>query len=344
MIRFKTFNYIDKNGIGIEAFRMLIPSNWQFEGGIKWILNNPAMPAVSEFRVQNPKGKEEFEVFPNQAFFWTNNPMVLSIFPTGSRYFGSEILPPMEALVALKKIIIPRFRNTVRELNIVNEEDLPDLVKNLRGETQSQPGVFNNASGAKIRVVFKKDKILMEEEIYCVVESFSFQMPTITGLITNINWIIDYIFSFKAEKGKLDDQSKLFQTIAFSFELNPLWFSKYNQIIEYLARMQIQQIQNIGQLSKIISQTHDEISNMIMDSYYQRQGVYDKISNNFSQYIRGVDEYYNPIENKPVELPSGYDNVWINNLGEYILSDNPNYNPNTESNKNWQKMEKSKIV
>ncbi|MEW6215835.1 MAG: hypothetical protein AB1478_11655 [Nitrospirota bacterium] len=85
---------------------------------------------------------------------------------------------------------------------------------------------------------------------------------------------------------------------------------------------------------------HNEISDMMMQSYYQRQAVNDRIADNFSQYIRGVDEYYNPIEQKPVELPSGYQNAWANSLGEYILSDNHNFNPNIGSNLNWQRMER----
>jgi hypothetical protein len=160
------------------------------------------------------------------------------------------------------------------------------------------------------------------------------------GYVTNTIWFVDYIFSFKAEKGKLETNTKLFQTIAFSFKLNPLWFSKYNQVIEYLAQREIQQIRNIGQLSRIISQTHNEISDMMMESYNQRQIVTDRISENFSDYIRGVDRYYNPIEERPVELPSGYQNAWTNSLGEYIVSEDPNYNPNIGSNLNWQRMDK----
>ena len=33
--QFKTFSYVDQ-GIGIEAFRMLLPSDWDFDGGIDW--------------------------------------------------------------------------------------------------------------------------------------------------------------------------------------------------------------------------------------------------------------------------------------------------------------------
>ena len=42
----------------------------------------------------------------------------------------------------------------------------------------------------------------VEEEIFAVVEGFSFAMQSMQGVITNTNWYVDYIFSFKAEKGR----------------------------------------------------------------------------------------------------------------------------------------------
>jgi hypothetical protein len=90
VLRLKTVSYIDQQGIGTEAFKLLIPSDWQSEGGIQWLLDNPGMPAVSQLRVWNPKGAEQFQVFPNQAFFWTDNPMTMALFPVGSKYFGTE--------------------------------------------------------------------------------------------------------------------------------------------------------------------------------------------------------------------------------------------------------------
>jgi hypothetical protein len=266
--------------------------------------------------------------------------MLLSMFPAGSRYFGNEVRSPLDSLAALKNIILPRFRRNFINLKITNEQKLPELARALGAGKQSQPGIISSADSAKIRIEYSRGGATLEEEIYGVVELISFPIQTMYGMATNTIWFVDYLFSFKAEKGKLDSQAKLFQTIAYSFRLNPLWFSKYNQVIEQLARMQIQRIQSIGQLSRIISQTSNEISQMMMDSYNQRQKVNDGISENFSQYIRGVESYYNPIEGKSVELPSGYQNVWTNSLGEYILSDNPNFNPNVGSNLNWQNMKK----
>lgn len=339
-MRFRTFKYVDAQGIGIEAFRVLIPSDWKFEGGIRWILDNPGMPAVASFRIYNPNGAEELEVFPNQAFFWTDNPTLLQTFPVGTRYFGNEVRPIVEPLQALKGIILPRFRGKADGLRIVIGEPLPDLARSLGAGTRTQPGAGTTAEGAKIRIEYQRGGRWMEEELYGLVESISFPIQSMFGAFTNTNWYADYLFSFKAEKGTLDANSKLFQTMASSFQVNPQWFNKYNQVVEYLIQRQIQQIRSIGELSRIISQTHNEISDMMMRSYTQRQEVYDRVAENFSQHIRGVDQYYSPVEQKPVELPSGYRQAWTNSLGEYILSDQEDFNPNIGSNQTWQKMER----
>ncbi|HGE73176.1 TPA: hypothetical protein ENX78_20260 [Candidatus Poribacteria bacterium] len=337
-IKFKTFQYIDKEGIGIEAFRMLIPSDWKFDGKIYWLLDNPAMPAVSAFKVTNTKGSEELEVFPNQMYFWSTNPLTLSLKPVGSRYFGAEVRQPVGPLEFLQTILIPKARNNVSNLRIVEKELVPELARQL-SKMQQTPGITTTADAGKMKVEYQLNGKLYEEVFFAVIESMTYPIQSIYGVTANTNWMGDYLFSFKAEKGKLDASAKIFQAMVSSFQLNPQWFNKYNQLVEFLIRNQIQQIQTIGQISRIISQTSNEISDMMMETYQNRQSAYDRISENFSQAIRGVDSYYNPIEQRNIELPSGYKNAWTNSLGEYILSDDPTYNPNIGSNLNWQKME-----
>jgi len=58
----------------------------------------------------------------------------------------------------------------------------------------------------------------------------------------------------------------------------------------------------------------------------------------FDRYIRGVENYRNPFEDRAVELPSGYRNVWANSSGEYILSNNPNFNPNVGGTQQWRSL------
>ncbi len=217
---------------------------------------------------------------------------------------------------------------------------MPELARQLGVEMQSYPGVTTSVDGGKVNIEYRRDGRLMEESIYAVVESFTYSFQTRYGAVSNMNWMGEYLFSFKAEKGKLDASSKVFQTMVNSFRMNPQWFNKYSQLTEYLIRNQIQQIQRIGEISRIVSQTSNEISDMIMETYENRQAVYDRISTNFSQAIRGVDEYYDPIAERPVELPIGFDRAWTNSLGEYILSDDYSFDPNAGSNLNWQQMQR----
>jgi hypothetical protein len=111
-------------------------------------------------------------------------------------------------------------------------------------------------------------------------------------------------------------------------------------VVNFLIQNQMQKIRNAGELSRIISQTHREISDDMMRSWEERQGVYDRLSERFSQNIRSVDEYYDPVSERSVELPAGYRNAWVNGLGEYVITEQEDYNPNLESNQNWQRMER----
>jgi hypothetical protein len=70
--------------------------------------------------------------------------------------------------------------------------------------------------------------------------------------------------------------------------------------------------------------------------------VRDRLNEDFSHHIRGVEAYYNPYEERVVELPAGYDHVWTNRSGEYVLASDPNFNPNVGSNLDWQKIERRK--
>ena len=79
---------------------------------------------------------------------------------------------------------------------------------------------------------------------------------------------------------------------------------------------------------------------MMRQSYEQRQATQDRINQNWSQYLRGVDEYRDPVAGRAVELPSGYRNAWVNGNGEYLVTESVNFNPNVELNGNWQKMER----
>ena len=337
-VAYKTVDFIDTDGIGTKAFSMMIPHDWKSEGNIEWIYDNPAMPVAGEFRAWNPDGTEEFQLFPNQAFFSSNNPMIQQTFPDGTRYFGALVHSPLGPIDALKEIALPKFRGNVENLQLISQQELPEISSYFETGTDATTGVITSAEAGKIRVEYTLNGVTFEDELYCVIQTQDIPLQTTLGTYRNINWYMTYIESFRAEKGKLDSNSKVFHTISYFAKTDVNWLNKYNQVVEYLIQQQIQQIQSLGQLSSIISQTSNEISNSNYQAWQQSQDVKDELANDFSNSILGIDSYYNPITDSTVELPSGYNSAWTNNLGEYILSDSPTYDPNIESNLDWQQM------
>ena len=107
-------------------------------------------------------------------------------------------------------------------------------------------------------------------------------------------------------------QYKVFETMLYSFRLNPQWFNKYVQLIDYLVLQQIEVIQSWGQ---IISQTSNDINDMVWNSNNSRSAAYDRMGENFSDYMIGTDTYVNPLDQSTVKLP-----------------------PNVGSNLSWQRL------
>jgi len=338
MLKFVRYAYIDAQGTGLEAYSFLMPSDWKFEGGIRWNPEQVAMPATNAFRVYNPAGQEEFEGFPNQCYFWTTNTWLFATNPPGSKYFGSIVASPVNATTAVQDII-QRTRSQYAGLTIVSKNDLPELVDALGIKNQSQGFIHTEATGAKIRFSYLKNGIPMEEEIYGVVEQVKFPVQSTAGTNYNIFWYIDYVFSFKGRAGQLEEHTKVFQAITSSFRVNQRWQAKYENVIEYLAQQQIHHIQSMGEFSRTLSRMSDQMRSENLQQFEQRNNVYDKVAEEHSDNMLGIERYYDPFEEREVQLPSGYNHAWCNNLGEYIVTDNPNYNPNTESNLTWKPLE-----
>ena len=55
-----------------------------------------------------------------------------------------------------------------------------------------------------------------------------------------------------------------------------------------------------------------------------------------------METYTNPATGTRVELTGGYDNAWINNRGEYLLSDMPGFNPAVAFRENWTQLQKAR--
>ncbi len=333
---FITYKYTDPVS-GMEAFRLLIPKAWQAQGQITWSAN-PALPAQARFRFSSPTGIEEFNLFPTQAYYWTNNRLFLTTNPPGTLRFNTLVMSPVDLHTAFTKVVIPGGRPGVKGIKIIKRSEVPELSAIARG--QPVQGVRSHADGGKMRIEYQENGRPIEEEIYAAVTQFITDLPGSAGspgYFINY-WYVDYVFSFRAEKSRLDSHTKAFQTMIYSLKVTPRWFAKVVNVKETMVQNMIRGIKATGRIGEMVARAGSEMRESQMRDWERRQQANDRIVQNFTDHIRGVERFNDPGAGREVELPAGYGRAFANNLGEYIVTESPSYNPNIGSNLHWEEL------
>ncbi len=328
-LRLRRLSVSDPMMGGEEAFSMLIPVDWRVEGGVVW-RPELATLAYAAMRISSPHGPEMLEVFPNIPFTWSERGYIG--FPPGSLYLGLYVQQPIwDAQQYVQSVALPQYRQGVNA-RIVGRQELPEAAR-LTAAAVQEPGAQKRVVAERLRIEYAERGLQIEEDIYCILV-FA-QIPTMPGVTL---WGTDRIFSFRAEKGKLDAQAPLLHAMVFSVRINPSWLNKYLQVQQMWIQNQMQAIRSAGELSRYLSRTSAEISDMNMRAWEERQASQDRLSREFSEYIRGVETYVDPLAGRDVQLPSTYNEAWVGSNGEYILSNDPNFNPNVGSTQSWERM------
>jgi hypothetical protein len=263
-------------------------------------------------------------------------PMVAPYMPQGSHYLGAEVRPPLQdAAQCLRAIIVPRYRPQWRNAAVLKEEPLSELAQASAAKYPELRGVAR-FTAARIRLAYEESGRAMEEDLYCVM--MLAQVPMQGGY--SIYWGPEEVRYAKAARGRLDALYPLFQAMAFSERLDLRWFNIYQQISQFMVQEQMAASNRALELSRYLSRVNNEISSIIRGAYSNRQAAMDRVNANWARHVRGVDEYANPWGNNNTQLPSGYDHAWANSRGEYLLSNDSNFNPNVGTNQEWRQMKR----
>ena len=327
-MRFTRLSVKDPGMNNIEAASFLIPAGWKVDGGVQWFPNHSILANLL-MRVTDPQTRAEIEFLPIQNFTWLTQ-MVVPM-PPGTNYLGNILWQPITDVPQfIQAFYVPQPLQRLRGARLVVKEDLPAVAAAVAGSLDGMSSV----KSARVRYEYQVDGQPWEEVVYCTLTFMNWQMGTI--------WSVHSAYSFRAPKGQLDRLMPVMSATIDSFRLSLDWYAGYMYVQKLFVDRMNQGIRNAGAISELIARNSEEIRRMFSESYRRRSESQDRISRSFSEYIRGVDTYRNPFENRPVELPSGYRNAWVNALGEYVLSDDPNFNPNIGTNTEWRRMDRQK--
>lgn len=102
---------------------------------------------------------------------------------------------------------------------------------------------------------------------------------------------------------------------------------------------------NFEATQKAYRDNSNAISDMMMEGWKTRNEITDRGQENYINSIRDENTMIDPSTGKAYQVESGYNQYWINSDGEYISTDDYNYNPNldpTMNNDEWQQMKGNK--
>jgi len=152
-------------------------------------------------------------------------------------------------------------------------------------------------------------------------------------------WAIDPSVSYRAPAGELEANMPLLAAIANTVRQTPEWTK---MSLDHQAKMNSIARRGAADRSTIIANANNEISDIIHQGYKQRNAITDQTHRMVINAIRGTNDYVVAGGREPVQLPSGYEKVYTNGNGEFLLTNDVLYDPNTDPDVNslqWNTMQ-----
>jgi hypothetical protein len=341
-LRLRRFEIMDPHGFErpIPAASLLAPADWRLEGAVAW--GYPACITdlvAAHVRIASPDGRHALELLPLHAWTWSEDPlMVQTMRQSQSMRQGCPVAPPMSAAEAVRQIYLPRFRPGAQVVGIQRDAAAAQAARE-----QMAPQLAARGPQAALRTDAARLRLAhggVEEWLACAVATVSY--PVLSASAAAQGGMaytrqhdsgVQGAYAFRAPQGGLEEAEPLLGAMLASIRLNPAWQTAVNHVTAAILRAQI-----IGaaERARIWRDAMNEIGEMRMRSWQSARESQDRVSRAFSQYIRGVQTMVNPRTGAPVEVPSGYSHVWMNGAGEYVLSNDPSFNPGPSHGGAWE--------
>ena len=338
---------IDQQGLGFEAFHMLVPKDWSFQGAVNWNYSKFPPEALAFYKIASPDGRTTIEQFPAMNCYWATEPMLQQ----SAAQSGFTIMQPMDAAGFLANMYMSHARPDASGVKVLENQPMAELARHSLAINQFNANVFGQispfqfpfeqrADAARMKVEYTQGGRKIVEDVTATIDYFLASVGSMYRGVQTVSWSVNVV-SFRAPAEEFEQRAPVYKIVLATRWDNPRWNLDVTRLMAIVTREQLRQQEAIFARMQQIHRTMEETSDMMFEGYQRRSAAYDRIFDNYSQAVRGVDTYMDPINNRNVEIPTGYENAWTNG-NEYVFSDTASFNPNIGSTQNWQKMSRQR--
>jgi hypothetical protein len=343
--RMKQVKIIDQGMNQEPAIDLMIPTTWQFQGEIRYgggVGGCFADMAAVMFQAKSADGSLVFNGIPNFTWQYADDPATQRDMVQenqGGIKVGLKpcpVIKPTHAADFLRDAVLPKLRGGKR---IVGIDPLPEFNQILRQRLGLPPDTAGagapsaiRTDAARARLEYDLDGQTVEEWLTTVV--LVRIIPSARGNVYDCHAVM--MLALRAPKGKLDGNDRLFKLMSSTIHPEPKWQGQVNAMISQL--YQKKQIEE-AKRSAIIATFQQHVAQTINEVTANQIRGADQSAAGMSQIIRGVQTFRNPATGGTFELSNQFDHAWLNGSNEYIMSDDPNFNPNGSLNGNWTSLQ-----
>jgi hypothetical protein len=344
-LRMKKGQIVDPGVAGVQAAQpaidLLIPSDWDLKGNVVFGGGKGGcfgdLFAVS-WEATNPDGSIAFQGAPNYSWQYTddatelrklNDPLRRALGAGGK---PCPIMKPMRAEDYFRQNVLPALGGST----VISVESFPELNQIARRQL-GLPATDAGNSGVRteaIRARVESQKDGKPVEGWVVLAVVMRVYPVGRGSFYDSH-AIDFM-ALRAPKGKLDANEKLFQVMLSSVRLEPQWQAYSNATI---AKFYKAEAQKEATQDQIWAALQNKITQTIMGETANAARGADAAAFGADQNIRGVQTFRDPTTGGTMELSNLYDHAWLNGSNEYVMSDDPNFNPNAKLSGSWNQLQ-----
>lgn len=288
-----------------KAFSLDVPSEWRVAGGMFRFASVDTRSAVEAV---SPDGQIRIVLGDAEvpSFTEPNATLAMAGFREGSWYspgYGLQMLVrryvPGTAFAAEQ--VRHKLARGCADVSASETRDRADLVRAINSvyARYGQLGVMTQLTAGEIAFTCRSGNRPMRGYYFAATQLTRSQGP---GL-----WSVPYMGGYLAPAEKAGLAQAAFEHMLKSGEVNPQWAATQSHLA--------------GETSRIVSQTHQEISTLIDDTYWHRQGVRDELDRRRSNVILGVEDVVDSTTGRQLKVESGSNYYWIDQRGTVVGTD-----------------------
>jgi len=290
----------------VPALTLLVPHDWAAQGGVLW---NPRLGCVSapQALFQATSADETFGIATLAMETWS-----VSNFPMPPNPEGC-MSADVHGVRGFLEAWVARDRPGARVLGI---RDRPDLAAPYAGALVGDPanGLRTWVEGGEITYAFEHRGVTVEERIAAVVTTLESSHQSLDGTVLASQTRTAFGHIVRAPAGQLGTAAVLADMVLRLSRFDPQWQAA---IAEHNRRIANDNMATAQAIHRIRMDAQDFIFDLSQQGAAERAASSDRTQAGFSEMMRGTHQYFDPVENAPVELPGYFDYVWRLEDGSY---------------------------